>query len=442
MSRTIKIYDLDEISGESYAKLLQRTESDMSRFLEGVKPIIEKVKTEGDQALIHYARELDRSDISAQGVKVKTEDFDRAFEGLEPELLETIEFASASIRKFHESQMPEPLRFVEQFPGVFAGDRFGPIPSAACYVPRGKGSFPSVVMMTTIPAVVAGVPKVCILTPPGPDGEVDQATLVAARLSGVTEVYRCGGAQAVAAAAFGTKSVPKVDKIVGPGSPWLVAAKSLLAGVIDPGPPAGPSESIVLADETASAKIAALDLLIESEHGPDSSAFLVTPSRELALAAADLIPRLWEKLGETRREFSSAVLTGDNGGLVITGNMDRAIDFVNDYAPEHLEVLSAEPFQYLGRLVHAGEILLGQNTPITLGNFVLGPNAVLPTSRAARTRSPLSVFDFLKMTSVGYVTSSAYPQLAEHAHRLAVYEGFDGHALAVSELRKELLSES
>jgi histidinol dehydrogenase len=295
-------------------------------------------------------------------------------------------------------------------------------------------------MMSTIPAVVAGVPKAYIVTPPGPDGRVDEATLVAARLSGVEELYRCGGAQAVAAAAFGTQSVPKADKIVGPGSPWVVAAKRLLADVIDPGTPAGPSESIVLADETASARIAALDLIIESEHGPDSSAFLVTPSRKLAEKAAATIPDLWQRLGETRADFSSRVLGGANGGIVMTKNMDQAIEFVNAYAPEHLEILCREPFTYLGKLVNAGEILLGEHTPITLGNFVIGPNAILPTSGAARTHSPLSVFDFLKMTSIGYVTADAYPRLAEHAHRLAVYEGFDGHALAVSMLRNEFLS--
>lgn len=435
MSQSVRIHDLAELSQEARATLLRRTESDMSAFIEGVQPIIEEVRQNGDAALVRMARELDKADISPYGVKVADEDFDRAEAEMEPEVIDSIQYASDSIRRFHEGQMPEPMRFVEQFPGVFAGDRFAPIPSVACYVPRGKGSFPSVVMMTTIPAVAAGVEKAYIVTPPGPDGRVDAATLVAARLSGIKNIYRCGGAQAVAAAAYGTESVPKADKIVGPGSPWVVAAKMLLAGVIDPGPPAGPSESIVLADGTVPAEVAALDLLIESEHGPDSSAFLVTPDRDLAARAAELIPGLWTKLGETRRGFSSAVLGGENGGIVIARDMDQAVRFVNDYAPEHLEVLSDEPFAYLGQLVNAGEILLGRHTPISLGNYVLGPNAVLPTSGAARIHSPLSVFDFLKMTSIGYVTKGAYPELAENAHRLAVYEGFDGHALAVSELR-------
>ena len=439
MSNPIQFYELDKMEAAMRETLLSRTESDITRFIEGVKPIIEKVKKEGDDALVHYARELDKAEISKQRIKAQPEDFERAFAALEPDLIETIEFAADRIKIFHSNQMPETMRLAEQFPGVFVGDRFSPIPSVACYVPRGKGSFPSVVMMTTIPAVVAGVPQIFIVTPPGPDGEIDDATLVAASLAGVQDVYKCGGAQAVAAAAFGTETVPRAVKIVGPGSPWLVAAKKVLADVIDPGTPAGPSESLILADSTASAQVAALDLIIESEHGPDSSSFLVTPSRELAREVSETIPKLWEQMGKTRVKFSSTVLCGEKGGVVLTRDMDQAIEFVNDYAPEHLEVLSQEPFKYIGRLVNAGEILLGQHTPITLGNFVLGPNAVLPTSGAAKTHSPLCVYDFLKMTSIGYVTSDAYPQLAKHAHKLATYEGFDGHALAVSDARKKAL---
>ncbi|HEY4162182.1 MAG TPA: histidinol dehydrogenase, partial [Dongiaceae bacterium] len=305
--------------------------------------------------------------------------------------------------------------------------------------PRGKGAFPSVVMMTTIPAIVAGVPEVCIVTPPGPDGKIDDATLVAARLAGVQRVYKCGGAQAVAAVAYGTETVKKCAKIVGPGSPWVVAAKALLSDIIDPGVPAGPSESIILCDETADGRLAALDLLVESEHGSDSSAYLVTHSEKVANDAMAAIPGFWEKMGEQRVNFSSAVLGGKNGGIVLASSWDEAIAFVNDFAPEHLEILSTEPFTHLGRILNAGEILLGNHTPVTLGNFVLGPNAVLPTNGAAKTASPLSVFDFMKRSSVGYVTAAGYPPLAAKARVLATYEGFDAHANAVSEIRDGLL---
>jgi histidinol dehydrogenase len=438
MNDSIRFHELINLSDTEKQALLKRTESDLSRYIEKIQPILKAVKEEGDQALARFARELDQAELKPDSIKVDSREFDRAFESVHKEVIEAIGFAADNIRVFHEGQMPEPLRMSEVRPGVFCGEKTNPIPSVACYVPRGKGSFPSVVLMTTIPAVVAGVPKVCVLTPPGPDGKADDATLVAARKAGIEEVYKCGGAQAVAAAAYGTSTIPKFDKIVGPGSPWVVAAKRLLADEIDPGTPAGPSESIIFADPTADGRLAALDLIIESEHGPDSSAFLVTNSRQVADRAMEAIPDYWQSLGETRREFSSAVLGGPNGGILLASDEIACIEFINAYAPEHLMIHSREPFKYLGAIKHAGEILLGENTPLSLGNYVLGPNAVLPTSAAARIHSPLGVHDFLKKTGIGYVTSVAYDLLAKHAHTLAVYEGFDGHALAVSELRKKL----
>jgi histidinol dehydrogenase len=440
MDNRIRFYDLRKLSNTEKQSLLKRTESDLSRYIESVEPILKAVKEKGDQALVRFAREFDRAELKPDAIQVKAEEFEQAFESVEDDVIEAIAFAADNIRTFHEGQLPESMRLSEIRPGVFCGEKTIPIPSVACYVPRGKGSFPSVVLMTTIPAVVARVPKVCILTPPGPDGHVDDATLVAARQAGIDDIYKCGGAQAVAAAAYGTSTVPKFDKIVGPGSPWVVAAKRLLADEIDPGTPAGPSESIIFADHTADGRLAALDLIIESEHGPDSSAFLVTSSPKVADTALEAIPNYWQSLGETRRQYSTTVLCGPHGGIVLAHDENSCIDFINDYAPEHLMIHSREPFKYLGDIKHAGEILLGSSTPLSLGNYVLGPNAVLPTSGAARIHSPLGVHDFLKTTGIGYVTSAAYDLLAKHAHTLAVYEGFDGHALAVSELRKKLMT--
>ena len=252
--------------------------------------------------------------------------------------------------------------------------------------------------------MVAGVPRTILITPPGPDGKVDAATLIAAQLIGIKEVYKCGGAQGIAAVAFGTQTVPKCVKVVGPGSPWVVAAKRLLSDVIDPGIPAGPSESIILADDSANAAVAALDLLIEAEHGPDSSVYLVTDSRRVVDAVLEALPVYWKDMDARRVEFSRAVLTGTAGGIVLTRDLSESIAFVNDFAPEHLEVLCAEPMDVLARIRNAGEVLLGPYTPITLGNYLLGPNAVLPTARHARTASALSVYDFMKRISVGYVT--------------------------------------
>lgn len=422
------------------AELLLRTESDLSGYTAKVQQIIAAVKDRGDASLDEFARDFDKVSTPTFSLRVGPREFDAAFDAVAPEVVAAITYAADNIRRFHEVQRPQPLWLKEIRPGAFAGDRFIPIDSVACYVPRGKGAFPSVVLMTTLPAVVAGVARIVIITPPGPDGEVDPGTLVAARIAGISEVYKCGGAHGVAAVAFGTETVPRCDKIVGPGSPWVVVAKRLLRDVIDPGVPAGPSECLLLADETADGRLAALDLAIESEHGPDSSVYLVTPSETVANTAAAALPTLWSGMSPQRAEFSRTVLCGPHGGILLVRDLATAIDFVNDYAPEHLEVLTAEPMAILGRLRHAGEVLLGPHTPVSLGNFVLGPNAVLPTGRSARTASPLSVHDFMKRSSVGYVTAAGYAELAAHAEVLARYEGFDGHANAVSDARMALLA--
>lgn len=436
---TISFHDLSTMTREQRDRLLVRTEGDLSSYEEKVKPIIEAVRTEGDEALARFARQFDKAPVEASEIAATEADFDLAEKTLDPKVREALDFMAGSIRRFHEDQKPEEMWFHEIRPGVFAGDRTTAIPSVACYVPRGKGAFPSAVMMTTIPANVAGVKEIAIVTPPGPDGKIDDATLVAARMSGVKKVFKVGGAQAIAAVAFGTETVPKCAKVVGPGSPWVGAAKRLLSHVLDTGTPAGPSELVVLADDTADGRLAGLDLIIESEHGPDSSAFLVTWSRKVAEDAMAAIPEFWKQMGAQRVEFSSTVLGGPMGGIILARDEEEAIAFCNDYAPEHLGVHSEEPFQYLGRLENAGEILLGKHTPPTLGNFVIGVNHVLPTSGWAKTGSPLTVFDFMKRTSVAYVTGKAYPELAKHAQVIATYEGFDGHANAVSETRMRLL---
>ncbi|MBS7544471.1 histidinol dehydrogenase [Ancylobacter oerskovii] len=439
MSDICNLHELATLDAEARAALLKRSETDLSAFIDKVRPIVEAVRTEGDAALARFGRDLDKAEITADRLKVTEEEFDAAFKAVEPEVISSIRFGISNIRSFHEEQAPEPMWLKEVRPGAFAGDRFTPIQSVALYVPRGKGAFPSVTMMTAVPASVAKVPDIAILTPPTADGGVDAATLVAARLAGVETVYKSGGAQAVAAVAYGTETVGKALKIVGPGSPWLVAAKRLLSGIIDTGLPAGPSEAIIFADGTVNGAVAALDLLIEAEHGPDSSAYLVTHSREVAEAALKALPEHWGRMTEQRVAFSKAVLTGKSGGIVLTSSVEESIDFINAYAPEHLEILSTDPFAHLGRITEAAEVLMGPHTPVTIANFVLGPNAVLPTSRWARSYGPLSVTDFLKRSSIGYVTASAYPEFADHARRLARYEGFSSHENAVSEIRDQLL---
>ncbi|WP_394886030.1 histidinol dehydrogenase (plasmid) [Mesorhizobium sp. AaZ16] len=435
----VSFHDLSQLDAASRAALMRRSETDLSGFMEKAAPIIEAVRTEGDAALVRFARDFDKADLDATRLKVSPAEFDAAFGMVDEDVVAAIRFGIDNIRHFHEEQKPEAMWLKEMRPGAYAGDRFTPIRSVALYVPRGKGAFPSVTMMTAVPAVVAGVPELAIVTPPAPDGSVDAATLVAARLAGVETVYKCGGAQAVAAVAYGTETIKAALKIVGPGSPWVVAAKRLLAGVIDPGLPAGPSEAIILADDSVHGGLAALDLLIEAEHGPDSSAYLVTHSRRVAEEALAALPEHWARMTEQRVAFSTAVLTGACGGIVLTASSQESYRFINDYAPEHLEILSTDPFAHLGHITEAAEILMGPYTPVSIGNFGLGPNAVLPTSRWARTCGPLSVTDFVKRSSIGYVTAAAYPEFARHARTLARYEGFSSHEHAVSDVRDRYL---
>lgn len=431
----VAMHELALLSAEQQHVLLQRAEENLDPFLDGARPIIDAVKADGDEALVQLAKKFDNATITTDSIAATPADFDKAFDSLDNQFIEVLEYAAENIRRFQQEQMPGDMWMKEIRPGVLVGERTTPIDSVACYSPRGKGSFPSVTLMTAIPAVVAGVPDAIVLTPPGPDGNVDPATLVAARIAGIEQVYKAGGVQAVAAAAYGTNTIPKCRKIVGPGNPWLAAAKRLLAGVIDPGLPAGPSETIVMADPTANPLIAALDLIIESEHGSDSSAFLVTWDRKLAEQAIAAIPGYWDTMSEKLAGYSSDVLSGNSGGVVLVEDAQAAYDFINAYAPEHCQVLSKHPFEHLAHIRNAAEVLLGEHAAGSIANYMMGPNCVLPTSAAAYTHSPLGVHDFLKTSSIGHLTKQGYDELAPKVHTFARYEGFDAHANSVSELR-------
>ena len=436
----VAFHELNLLSVKQREQLLSRAEDDLQPFIDGVRPIIQAVIDEGDEAIARFGREFDGAgSLRADNLAATQKDFDKAFDQVDKAMIETLEYSADNIRRFHEAQRPPEMWMKEIRPGVLVGERATAIDSVACYSPRGKGSFPSVTLMTAVPAVVAGVPHPVILTPPGTDGAVDPATLVAARLAGVEHVFKAGGALAVAAVAYGTETIPRCYKIVGPGNPWLVAAKREVAGRIDPGLPAGPSETIILADSTANPLVAALDMTIESEHGSDSSAFLVTWDRALAEAVIAAIPGYWDQQNETLAGYSSSVLSGQRGGVVLAESRQAAYEFINDYAPEHCQVLSKEPYEHLAHIRNASEILLGEHAAGSIANYMMGPNCVLPTSGAARTHSPLGVHDFMKTCSVGHMTASGYREMAPHTHRFASYEGFDGHANAVSELRDEAM---
>src|SRR5579875_2850486 len=430
----IHFYELAALDAAQRQRLLRRAEIEIDKLADYVRPIVEAVRERGDEALLEFTAKFDHVQLSPSQLRVSREEIERAHQRLDPAVREALEYAIANVRRFHEKQMPHEQWFAEVAPGVVAGEQITPITSVGLYVPRGKGAFPSVMYMLATPASIAGVPRIVVCTPPGPGGEIDAASLVAADLCGVHEIYRLGGAQAIAALAYGTRSIPRVHKITGPGSGFVSAAKRLLYGTVDVGLPAGPSESITLADETASPELLARDLLIEAEHGPDSSSLLVTPSRAVAEAVLALLPEKIAALPEWRRAFVRTVFESaqGTGGIVLAASMAEAVAFVNEYAPEHLEVQVREPFALLPALKNAGEILLGPNTPFCTGNYSLGTNAVLPTGGFAHTFSCTSVFDFLKRTGVAYLTREGYESLSETTRRLAEFEGFPAHASAVT----------
>lgn len=426
----VNLFVLDEMNHAQIQQLLTRSETDIENLLPVVKPIIDRVKTDGDAALVDFNAQFDKVIMERSQLKASEAEFEQARRNLPNDIKEVIKKSAANIRAFHEAQMPEAMWFKEIQPGIMAGEKISPIPSVGLYVPRGKGSFPSVMLMLGLPAIIAQVPKIIVCTPPAPDGGTDDATLFAAELCGITEVYKTGGAQAIAAMAYGTETIPKVDKTIGPGSSYVSAAKRLLYSKIDVGAPAGPSESIILCDAFANPHTAALDLLIEAEHGPDSTAMLVTHDATLAHKVRELLPDLIDALPEPRKGFSRIVLS-NYGGIVLTSSLEASIAFVNDFAPEHLEVMTEDPLFVANRIVNAGEILLGAHTPITIGNFCLGVNAILPTGGFAKTYSCVTVFDFLKRSSMGWLTQQGYNDIKETALRFAQYEGFPSHANAI-----------
>ncbi|MCP5144257.1 MAG: histidinol dehydrogenase [Gammaproteobacteria bacterium] len=435
----INYWQLNRLTPAQKAAIIQRGEGEITAVMPAVEPILAAVHERGDAALIEFAARFEQADISA-GIKVTDAEFDAAYASLPADLLDALRTCAGNVITHHRQQMArvETYWLEEIAPGVLGGEKVTPIPSVGIYVPRGKGAFPSMMYMLCAPARIAGVPRIAVCTPPMPDGTVDAASLVAADLCGVRDVYKVGGAQAIAALAYGTETVPRVAKVEGPGSPYVSAAKRMLSSVIDPGMPAGASDSIVLADATADAWNCALDLMNEAEHGPDSASVLVTDSLSLSERVAKVLPDVLQSLPPQRREFCETVFS-TTGGVMLCDSMDDAIAFCNEYAPEHLLVKTSDPEEVVAKLTNAGEILIGESTPMVLGNFGIGVNAVLPTGGRAATHSCTSVWSFLKRTSISRVTAAGYHSLKEPVTRLARYEGFDGHAMVLTERNEKAL---
>ncbi|MCB1530281.1 MAG: histidinol dehydrogenase [Rhodospirillales bacterium] len=431
----IGFYKWSETDNATKARILQRSGANIDALTDQIRPIIENVRQNGESALIQYAKQFDHADLSC--LKVSEDELKTARATLDPDLKAAIDHCAGNVRRFHEEQMRRVERewFFEVEPGVLAGEKVTPISSVGLYVPGGKNQYPSAVYMLGIPAVLAGVEHIVMTTPPRPDGTVGNALLYAAQISGIRDVYKVGGAQAIAALAYGTENIPAVKKVLGPGSPYVAAAKQLLSGEIDPGMPAGPSESIILCDESADPHNTVLDILNEAEHGPDSAALLVTHDEKLANYALNHLPEAILCLPEPQKGWIKTNMEAYSG-IILTKSLEESINFANIYATEHLLLKVKAPETVLPQLKNAGEILIGENTPSSLGNYGIGVNHVLPTNGKAHSYSCTSVWDFLKRTSLARVSKEGLETLAGPVTALTDYEGFPAHGEAVRSRKK------
>lgn len=393
-----------------------------SNVSETVSEIIREVRTRGDSALRDYTAKFDGAVLDS--LIVSPEEMEEAFKQVEPEFLAVLEKAAANIRKFHSRQVRNSF-VINDENGIIMGQKVIPVDRAGLYVPGGTAAYPSTVLMDLIPAKIAGVPEIVMATPPGRDGKINPAILAAAKVGGADLIVKVGGAQAIAAMAYGTESVPKTDKIVGPGNAFVAEAKRQVYGTVSIDMIAGPSEILVVADGRSNPRHVAADLLSQAEHDRTASAVLVTDSMELALAVQKEIER---QLPLLEREQIARVSIDQQGKIIVTENLREAIRAANEIAPEHLELCVDNPFDYLDEIRHAGSVFLGRNCPEALGDYMAGPNHTLPTQGTARFSSPLSVDDFVKKTQFTYFTREALNRVAEDVALFARKEGLTGHA--------------
>jgi len=419
----IKIYPYGEVpASEIFSR--RNPVSDVS---EAVSAILADVASRGDKALYEYTAKFDKAELSS--LEVSEADLEEAFASVEPAFLDILREAAENIRAFHQKQVRNGF-MLNRDGGVVVGQKITPIEKVGLYVPGGTAAYPSTVLMDSIPAKIAGCSEIVMVTPPGKDGKVSPVILAAAKIAGVTRIFKLGGAQAVAALAYGTQSVPKVDKIVGPGNAFVAEAKKQVFGMVSIDMIAGPSEILVVADKTNSPKVIAADLLSQAEHDKNASAVLVTDSMEFALAVSHELERQIPLL--SRSEIARASID-DNGKIIVAkDDLMLAIEIANEIAPEHLELCVDNPFDYLDRVKHAGSIFMGKHCPEALGDYYAGPNHTLPTGGTARFSSPLSVDDFVKKTQYTYYSADALKAVADKVSYFANQEGLQAHGISAT----------
>lgn len=408
--------------------LLKRSPNNYSQYESTVNEIIEEVRKRGDLALSDYTLKFDKYALTPENIKVTREEIEEAYGKLEPGLVEVIRRSAENIRAFHAKQLRNSW-FDAKEDGTILGMKITAIARAGVYVPGGKAAYPSSVLMNVIPAKVAGVPEIIMTTPPGADGHVNPGTLVAADIAGVDTIYKVGGAQAIAAMAFGTESVPKVDKITGPGNIFVALAKKAVYGYVSIDSIAGPSEILVLADETANPRYVAADLLSQAEHDELASAILITTSEKLAKEVSEQVGLFTAQL--SRRAIIEKSLE-NYGYILLADDMTDAIDAVNEIASEHLEILTANPFEVMTKIRNAGAIFLGEYASEPLGDYFAGPNHILPTNGTAKFFSPVNVDDFIKKTSIISYSREALEKIHKDIETFAVSEGLTAHANSIS----------
>lgn len=407
--------------------LLQRSPNHYGQYESAVAEIIETVKKGGDEALFSYTEKFDHCKMDAAHIRVTREEIDEAYQKVDADFVEVMKKSAANIRAFHEKQLRNSW-FDSKPDGTILGMKILPIAIAGVYVPGGKAAYPSSVLMNVLPAKVAGVERIIMTTPPGADGKVNSGTLVAAHIAGVDEIYKVGGAQAIAAMAFGTQSIPKVDKITGPGNIFVALAKKACFGYVSIDSIAGPSEILVIADETANPRYVAADLLSQAEHDELASAILITTSKTLADQVSVEVDRFVANL--SRREIIEKSLN-NYGYILLVDSLNEAADTANEIASEHLEILTKDPFAMMTKIRNAGAIFLGEYSSEPLGDYFAGPNHVLPTNGTARFFSPLNVDDFLKKTSIISYSRPALEKIHQDIECFAENEGLTAHANSI-----------
>ena len=424
----MRIVELTESTKKNLLKdLLKRSPSSYGTYEQTVSEIVNNVKENGDKAVFEYTEKFDHFALNSGNIRVTEEEIKEAYKEIPEELIEVYRHSAANIRSFHEKQLRQ--SFIETRPdGSILGQRITPIEKAGVYVPGGKAAYPSSVLMNVIPAKVAGVPKIVMTTPCNKEGKVNAGTLVAADIAGVDEIYKVGGAQAIAALAFGTESVPKVDKITGPGNIFVALAKKAVYGHVSIDSVAGPSEILVLADETANPRYVAADLLSQAEHDELASAILITTSKDLAEKVSKEVDGFTETL--ERREIILKSLS-NYGYILVAENMEDAIAAANDIASEHLEILTKNPYETMTKIKNAGAIFMGEYSSEPLGDYFAGPNHILPTNGTARFFSPLSVDDFIKKTSLISFSRDALEKVHTEIEAFAKSEGLTAHANSI-----------